>query len=58
MPEMAHEGEDHRQAALVGGGDDFVVADRAAGLDDGGGARLCGCNEAVGEGEERVGGDG
>ncbi|HZE56306.1 MAG TPA: hypothetical protein VE031_00480 [Chthoniobacterales bacterium] len=27
MPEMAHAGEDHRHVTLVGGGDDFLVAD-------------------------------
>ena len=26
MPEMANAGEDHRHVALVGGGDDFFVA--------------------------------
>ena len=33
MPEMPHAGEEHRQAGLVGGGDHFLVADRAARLD-------------------------
>ncbi len=40
----------------VGGGDDLGVADRAAGLDDGGGAGFGDDLEAVGEGEEGVGG--
>jgi len=38
MPEMAHAGEDHGDAGGIGGGDDFLVTDRAARLDDGGGA--------------------
>ena len=38
MPEMPAAREDHRQAALVGRGDDFRVAHRAAGLHDRGGA--------------------
>ena len=40
MPEMAAPRENHRQAALVGGGDHLAVADRSAGLDDRGGAGL------------------
>ena len=32
VPEMPGAGEDHGDAVLVGGGDDFVVAHRAAGL--------------------------
>ena len=34
VAEMAHAGEDHRDAVFVGGGDHFVVAHRAARLDD------------------------
>ena len=52
---MPPSGEHHRQAVLVGGGDDFRVANRAAGLHHrgraGGGDRV----EAVAEREERVG---
>ena len=33
VPKMPHVGEDHRKAFLVGGGDDLVVAKRAARLD-------------------------
>src|SRR5689334_6635523 len=33
VPEVAHAGENHREAGLIGGGDDLVVAHRAAGLD-------------------------
>src|SRR5690606_4666516 len=36
VPEMPDAGEHHGDAVGVGGGDDFVVAHRAAGLDDGG----------------------
>ena len=38
MPEMPHAGEHHGDAVVVGGLDHFVVADRSAGLDHGGGA--------------------
>jgi hypothetical protein len=34
MAEVPHAGEHHRHAVLVGGGDDLLVAHRAAGLDD------------------------
>ena len=57
VPEVAHAGEDHGQARLVGGGDHLVVAHRAAGLDHRGGAGLGRGQQAVGEGEEGVGGD-
>src|SRR5699024_3848772 len=33
MPEVADAGEDHGDAVLVGGGDDFAVAHRTARLD-------------------------
>ena len=36
VPEVAHAGEHHRDAALVGGGDHLVVAHRAARLDHAG----------------------
>ena len=42
MPKVSHAGENHRDAMLVGGGDDFVVFDRAAGLDDRFGAGIGG----------------
>ena len=57
VPEVAHPGEQHRQAGLVGGGDHFVVADRAAGLDHRGRAGLDRREQAVGEREEGVRGD-
>src|SRR5271170_4484345 len=56
MPEMSRAREDHRDPGRVGGGDHFGVAQRAAGLDHGGRARLDRRDEPVGEGEERVGG--
>ena len=40
MPEMADAGENHRQTALVGRGDDFIVTDGAAGLNRAGGAGI------------------
>ena len=40
MPEVAVAGEDHRQATLVGRGDDFVVTHAATGLDDAGRAGI------------------
>ena len=57
MPEMPHAGEHHGDAVRVGGGDHVVVAHRAARLDDRRGAGLDGRQQAVGEGEEGVGGD-
>ena len=57
MPEVAYSGVQHGETGFVGGGDDFVVADRAAGLDDGRGAGFRGGDQSVGEGEVGVGGD-
>ena len=57
MPEVALPGEDHRHARRVAGFDHLGVALRAAGLDHGLGAGLDRCLGAVGEGEERVGGE-
>ena len=54
MPEVAHPGEDHGEAGGVGGGDDFVVAQRAAGLDHGARAGLRDHLQTVGEGKEGV----
>ncbi len=58
VSEVARAGEDHGHAAFVGGGDDFFVADGAAGLDGAGGAGVGGGEESVGEGEEGVAADG
>lgn len=57
MPEVPHSGEDHRKACLIGGGDHFLVADRAARLDHGARACFGSGDEAVGKGEEGVRGD-
>lgn len=58
VAEVAGAGENHGHAAFVGGGDDFFVADGAAGLDGAGGSGVGGCEETVGEGEECVASDG
>jgi len=50
MPEVADAGEHHGKAGVVGGGDNLVVADRPARLDDRGGAGLGGGQQPVGEG--------
>ena len=42
MPEMPLAGEDHRNAVLVAGGDNFVIAARPARLDDRGHTRFGG----------------
>ncbi len=47
MTEMAHAGEDHRQAVLVRGRDDFGVPLRAARLDHGRDAVLGGVATTV-----------
>ena len=56
---MPDTGEDHGEAEAVGGGDDVLIFDGAAGLDDGGGAGCGDGFESVREREEGVrGGDG
>src|ERR1041384_4018102 len=52
VPEMPHAGEHHRHAVLVRGGDDFIVALGAAGLDHGLDAEFRGHVQPVAEGEE------
>src|SRR5207247_7721920 len=54
MPEGAHAGEDARDAVLVGGGDYFVVAHAATGLDHGARAGLGERVETVAEWEECI----
>src|SRR5262249_25486173 len=54
VPEVPRTGDDHRDAVLVGCGDDFVVAHRAARLDHRDGASNRTGIEPVAEGEERV----
>src|SRR5260370_40299388 len=56
VPEVSYPGENHGDAELVGGGDDLRVADGASRLDDGGGAGFGHGFEAIGEGEEGIGG--
>src|SRR5690606_30989788 len=56
MTEVAHTGKHHRHAVLVGGGDHFLVADRAARLDHAGDAVGGGVVDTVAEREEGVGG--
>ena len=51
-------GEDHRNAEGVAGGDDLLLADRAAGLDHGGDAALDAELGPMGEGEVGIGGEG
>jgi hypothetical protein len=55
MAEVADAGEDHGDSEFVGGGDHFLIADRASGLDDGGGSRSGDRFQAIGKGEESVG---
>ena len=58
MTEVAGAGEHHGDPALVGRVDHFLVAHRAARLDDAGGAGVADHVQAVAEREERVAGDG
>src|SRR5690606_19829741 len=57
VAEVAHSGDDHGDAMLVGGLDHLIVAHGAARLDH----RRCACldsrQQTVSEGEERVGSD-
>ena len=55
MAEMAHAGEDHGQAGIVRRGDNFLVAYRAARLNDRRGAGLRGGEQSVGKGKKGVG---
>ena len=54
---MPHPGEDHRDAMLVGGSNNFVVLDRAAGLDDRFGATVGGFVEAIAKWIKGIRGD-
>src|SRR6266567_1813393 len=56
MTEVADAGKEHGQAQAVGGGDDFGIALRTAGLNDGGSSGFGDFFNAIGEGEEGVGG--
>ena len=57
MQKVAMAGEDHGGPALICGGDDFFVADRAAGLDGGGGSGVEAGEQSIGEWEHGVTGD-
>jgi hypothetical protein len=54
MAEMAAAGEDHRQAVLVGGGDQLVIAQRPSRLYDGARAGGGGGIQSIPEREEGV----
>jgi len=54
MSEVPHPSKHHGDPVLVGGLDHLIVADRAAGLDHGGGAGFDAGEHAVGEGEEGI----
>ena len=54
MPKVAHAGERHRHARVIGRFDDFLVAHRTAGLNDRRRARFDGLQQAIREREERV----
>jgi len=54
VPEVAHTGKHHRDFRFVGGGDHFIVAHRAARLDDGSDAGRGGVVQSIAEGEEGV----
>src|SRR5208282_3830337 len=54
MAEMPHAGEDHGEIMLVRRGDDFGVAHRAAGLDQGRDAQGRGRVDAIAERKECV----
>ena len=56
MAEVAHIGEDHRDAVLIGGGNHLFVANRTAGLNDAAHANGSGGINTVAEREEGVGG--
>lgn len=57
VSEVAYAGEGHREVVFICGGNHFVVADAAAGLDDGGDAVARGGVQSVAEGEEGVRGE-
>ena len=54
MPEMAHAGEQHGETRFIRSGNDFVVADRAAGLDYRGCSRFDSGHQAIGKGKKGV----
>ena len=54
MAEMSHAGKGHREAALIGGGDNFRIPDRAAWLDSRGGPCFRGRDQSVRKRKEGV----
>src|SRR6266436_4456464 len=54
VPKMAHAGEHHRHAMLIGGRDDLRIALAAARLDHGADAIAGGHVEVVAKGQERI----
>ena len=54
VQEMPDAGENHSHSEAVGGGNHVVIADRAAGLNDGNGTGFRGFFDAVGEREKGV----
>ena len=54
VSEVPHAREDHGQATIVCGGDDFLITNGPAWLDDGRDASICGCDKTIRKGEERV----
>src|SRR5690606_17905158 len=54
VAKVAHAGEQHRNVRLVGGGDDFGIAQRAARLDDGAHAMARGDFDAVAKRKEGI----
>lgn len=54
VSEVPHAREDHGQAAIIRGGNDFLITDGPAWLDDGRNPRICGCDEAICKGEKGV----
>ena len=58
MAEVPHPREQHREIGLIGSGDDLLVADGTARLNDGGCSSFDGRQQTVGKGKKRVGRDG
>ena len=54
VPKMPHAGEDHRQAMLVGGLDDFIVTHGPTRLNDRRDAGFCRGVDAITKREERI----
>jgi hypothetical protein len=57
VEKMTHAGKDHCETETIGCGNDVIVADGTAGLNEGGRASFRGFFDAIGEGEESIGRD-